>query len=113
MGIGEDSGGRDGSGRDRVRRGKKKEKEKDNKMVEPAVWRGGLEGEFRVLCKMEGHLEVLLELSFYSKASKIWIEDHIERSISQRMLILPPICYLGRKGEKLNSNKPPKNLPKD
>jgi hypothetical protein len=83
-----------------VRRGKKKRKKKKKIIkwwdplfgggtrgtLEMEAWKGnledsrngGLEGEFRGLCKMEGHLEVLLELSFYSKPPKFGVEDHIE-----------------------------------
>jgi hypothetical protein len=54
------------------RRGRKK------RMVGPTVWsgewrassNGGLDVEFGGICKMEVHLEVLLELHFFHQTSK-------------------------------------------
>jgi hypothetical protein len=50
------------------------------------IWRGkwrasrngGWEGEFGGASKMEGHLEVLLELCFFTKPLKFGVEAHME-----------------------------------
>jgi hypothetical protein len=39
---------------------------------------GGWEGEFGGASKMEGHLEVLLELCFFTKSLKFGVEAHTE-----------------------------------
>jgi hypothetical protein len=46
-----------------------------------AFMNGGWEGKFEGACKIEVHLEVLLELIFYTKALNSGVEARIDASI--------------------------------
>jgi hypothetical protein len=67
------------------RDGKEKRKKKIKK-VGPTFLEGGVEGlqewrlggEFGGTCKIEVHLEALLELCFYTKPPKFGVEAHME-----------------------------------
>jgi hypothetical protein len=59
---------------------------RNKRMVGPTVWRGewrassngGLEWEFGGVCKMDVHLEVLLELHLFTKPPNFGVETHME-----------------------------------
>jgi hypothetical protein len=70
------------AGRDREEQRGEKKKKNGGTHIWRGGWRasrnGGLEGKFGGACKIEAHLEALMELIFYTKPLNFIVKTHME-----------------------------------